>query len=135
MLTHCCIGYLKVTYVQNDHHQCQGTVDSGVGQSSIILLLLVEQSCKQFRLHAPGPAVFVVLWHEQCYLEYPVDKSLKVRKSRWILYTFCLSRETNIEKVSHISVVMQSCIIMFKAMIFVKKQNVDARCDDVLQHC
>jgi hypothetical protein len=42
MLTHCCVGYVKITYVQNDHHQYLGTVDGGIGERSIILILLVE---------------------------------------------------------------------------------------------
>jgi hypothetical protein len=39
MLIHCCVGYLKVTNVQNSHHRHQRIVDNGVEES---VLLLVE---------------------------------------------------------------------------------------------
>jgi hypothetical protein len=42
MLTHCFVGYIKATNIQNYHHLNQSIVDNGMEESSRFLLLLVE---------------------------------------------------------------------------------------------
>jgi hypothetical protein len=42
MLTHCCVGYLKLTNVQNVHHQHQFIVESDMQQSAVLALLPVQ---------------------------------------------------------------------------------------------
>jgi hypothetical protein len=43
MLTHCCVGYLKHTNVQNYHHQYHCIVDNGSEESGILLILLLVE--------------------------------------------------------------------------------------------
>jgi hypothetical protein len=40
MLILCCVGYLKVTNVQNDHHQHQCIFNSGVERTGMLVVLL-----------------------------------------------------------------------------------------------
>lgn len=58
MLTHCYVGFIKVTNVQNHHHQHQCIVDNGMEESSGFLLLLMEYEHRQFHFCASGSAVF-----------------------------------------------------------------------------
>jgi hypothetical protein len=43
LLTHCCVGYLKGTNVQNYHHQRQCIDENGTEESGILVVLLLVE--------------------------------------------------------------------------------------------
>jgi hypothetical protein len=59
LLTSLCVGYLKVTTVQNDHHQYRFIVDNCVEEMVILLVvLLVEWQHRKCQFRASRPAQF-----------------------------------------------------------------------------
>jgi hypothetical protein len=79
MLAHCFFSYLKLTNIQNAHHQPQCIVDNNVQQNGVLLTeLLVVFQQRQFQFCASGPAVFLIFWCTQCSLNHTTCKRLVV---------------------------------------------------------
>jgi hypothetical protein len=64
MLTNSCVGYHKLKYLTNDHHQHQQIADNG-GEVSAMLLVLLQQHQRRLQFCVPGPAVFFRA-HDRC---------------------------------------------------------------------
>jgi hypothetical protein len=92
MLTRCFIGYFKLTNGKNVYHQPLCIVDNNVQQSGILLAgLLVEWQQRKFHFCTSDPAVSLIFWCTQCYLNRPTGKSQVVLRQESGLDTLRLS--------------------------------------------